>query len=278
MYKPSFAYTPRLRRIGARPLWLAWAAALAFALLGCEQDAMKHQSPVNIAGYAVGGAPVVEFAYGGSADSVTNTGAFVKVKYANGGGIRIDGHEYELIEMHAHNPSEHTLNDESFALETHLVHKRASGEIAVIGILYRLGEPNPVMRRIIDSAPAQGYADVAPPAPLQATNYLPSGGGYYAYDGSLTTPPYTEGVQWIVMADALQVSAAQVRRIAALTGGGTNNRPAQPLNGRSITTRGIRADAAANHSGAIAVSAAACGCPGCCAAVKTQTAHASARG
>lgn len=237
---------------------------------------MKHQSPVNIAGYAVGGAPVVEFAYGGSADSITNTGDFVKVKYADGGGIRIDGREYELIEMHTHNPSEHTLDGESFDLEAHLVHKRASGEIAVIGILYRLGEPNPVMRRIIDDAPSQGDADVAPPAPLQATDYLPTSGGYYAYDGSLTTPPYTEGVQWIVMADALQVSASQVRRLAALTGGAANNRPVQPLNGRNITTYNIRADAAANHSGAIAIPAGACSCPGCCAAI--ETAHASARG
>ena len=241
-----------------------------------EQDAMKHQSPVNIAGYSVGGAPIVEFAYGGSADSITNTGAFVKVKYADGGGIRIDGREYELIEMHTHNPSEHTIDGESFALEAHLVHKRGDGEIAVVGVLYRLGEPNPVMRRIIDVAPSHGEADAAPPAPLQATDYLPSGGGYYAYDGSLTTPPYTEGVQWIVMADALQVSEAQVRRLAALTDGGANNRPVQALNGRNITTHNIRADAAANHSGAIAVSAAACGCPGCCAAI--ETAHASARG
>ena len=276
MRKPHFAYTPRMRRIGARPLWIAWAAALAFALLGCEQDAMRQQSPVNIAGYAVGGAPTVEFAYGGSADSIVNDGDFVRVKYANGGGIRINGREYELIEMHAHNPSEHTIDGESFALETHLVHKRASGEIAVIGILYRLGDPNPVMRQIIDAAPSQGEGDAAPPAPLQAADYLPTSGGYYAYHGSLTTHPYTEGVQWIVMADALQVSAAQVRRIAALTGGAANNRPVQPLNGRNIIIHGIRADAAANHSGAIAVSAGACGCPGCCAAI--ETAQASARG
>lgn len=236
---------------------------------------MRQQSPVNIAGYAIGGAPIVEFAYSGSADSIVNDGDFVKVKYAYGGGIRIDGREYELIEMHTHNPSEHTLNGESFALESHLVHKRASGEIAVVGILYRLGEPNPVMRRIIDAAPSHGDAAVAPPAPLQATDYLPTSGGYYAYDGSLTTHPYTEGVQWIVMADALQVSADQVRRLAALTGGAANNRPVQPLNGRNITTYGIRSDAASNHSAAIAVSAAA---GGCCAAAKTQIAHASARG
>ncbi len=78
------------------------------------------------------------------------------------------------------------------------------------------------------------------------------------------------------MADALQVSADQVRRLAALTGGAANKRPVQPLNGRNIATHGIRADAAANHSGAIAMMAGACGCPGCCAAIKI--AHTSTRG
>lgn len=278
MRKSHFAYTPRIRRIGARPVWLAWAAALALALSGCEQDAMRHQSPVDIVGYSIGGAPVVEFAYGGSADRIVNSGDFVKVKYADGGGIRIDGREYELIEAHAHNPSEHTLNGESFALEMHLVHKRDDGEIAVVGVLYRLGEPNLAIRQIIDAAPAQGETAVAPSSPLQAADYLPSSGGYYAYDGSLTTPPYTEGVRWIVMADALQVSKAQALRLADLTGGVPNNRPTQPLNGRDITTHSIRADAAAHHSGAIAASAGTCGCPGCCAAASAHTADSSARG
>lgn len=239
---------------------------------------MRHQSPVDIVGYSIGGAPVVEFAYGGSANRIVNDGDFVRVKYADGGGIRIDGREYELIEAHTHNPSEHTLNGESFDLEMHLVHKRGDGEIAVVSVLYRLGDANPAMQQIIDAAPAQGEADAAPAAALQAADYLPSGSGYYAYDGSLTTPPYTEGVQWIVMADALQVSKAQALRLAALTGGVPNNRPTQPLNGRNITTRSIRADDDANHNGAIAASAGTCGCPGCCAAANAHTAHASARG
>ena len=193
-----------------------------------------QQSPVNITAYTTGGAPRLNFAYNGAAHHITNTGEFVKVIYQDAGGILVDGSEYRLAEAHAHNPAEHTVDGESFALEMHMVHITAQGNIAVVGILYQLGEANPAIQAIIDSAPAQGEADTKPTSSLAADEYLPSGSGYYAYTGSLTTPPYTEGVQWLVQSEVLEVSEAQVGKLAALTGGGANNRPVQPLNNRQI--------------------------------------------
>ena len=70
---------------------------------------------------------------------------------------------------------------------------------------------------------------------MGASDFLPATRGYYAYTGSLTTPPYTEGVKWHVMSEIAEVSEEQVTQLAALTGGGTNNRTIQPLNGREIT-------------------------------------------
>ena len=205
------------------------------SVTACDgEQAMEQQSPVDIAGYATDGTPDLSFAYSGHAESLTNTGEFVKVIYENGGGILLDGHTYRLVEAHTHNPSEHTLNGESFALEMHLVHKRESGEIAVVGILYRLGEANPAIQSIIDAAPKQGET-IKPTSPMRASDYLPASHGYYAYTGSLTTPPYTEGVKWHVMSEIAEVSEEQVTQPAALTGGGTNNRTIQPLNGREIT-------------------------------------------
>ena len=99
-----------------------------------------------------------------------------------------------LVEAHTHNPSEHTIDGERIALEMHLVHKRESGEIAVVGILYRLGEPDPAIQAIIDAAPKQGET-IKPTSPMKASDFLPATHGYYAYTGSLTTPPYTEGVK-----------------------------------------------------------------------------------
>ena len=205
------------------------------SIAACDgEQAMEQQSPVDIAGYTTGGKLDLSFAYSGHAKSLTNTGEFVKVIYEDAGSIMLDGQTYLLVEAHTHNPSEHTIDGQSFALEMHLVHKRESGEIAVVGILYRQGEANPAIQAIIDAAPKQGET-TKPTSPMQASDFLPETHSYYAYTGSLTTPPYTEGVRWQVMSEILEVSEEQVTQLAALTGGGTNNRPIQPLNNRRIT-------------------------------------------
>ena len=195
---------------------------------------MEQQSPVDITGYAAGGASTLSFEYGGQADHLENTGEFVKVIYADGGGILLDGRTYKLAEAHTHNPSEHTIDSERFALEMHLVHRRDPDEIAVVGILFREGGANTAIQAMIDAAPSEVGA-TSPAVGMGASGFLPEGRGYYSYTGSLTTPPYTEGVRWQVMSEALEVSAGQVRQLASLTGGGTNSRSIQPLNGREIT-------------------------------------------
>ena len=199
---------------------------------------MEQQSPVDITGYVSGGEVTLSFEYSGQADHLANAGEFVRVNYVDGGGIVLDGRTFQVAEAHTHNPSEHTLEGERFALEIHLVHRDESGRIAVVGVLFREGEANPAIQEIIDAAPAEDGATCAASG-LGAAVFLPEGRGYYSYIGSLTTPPYTEGVRWHVMADALEVSADQVTQLAALTGGGTNSRPLQPLNGRQITARGM---------------------------------------
>jgi len=203
--------------------------------MACNSELMQ-QSPVDIAGYALGDAPFLAFGYNlNGADHITNTGDIVKVMFENAGGILIDARgPYRLTELHIHNPSEHTVDGEQFALESQLVYEGDSGKVAVVGILYRTGEANAAVQEIIDSAPNQGESDVKPDSLLKFSSFLPDGHGYYTYMGSLTTPPFTEGVRWFVMSEVLEVSEEQVSGIAALTGGGTNNRELQPLNGREI--------------------------------------------
>lgn len=200
---------------------------------------MEQQSPVDITGYVSGGEVTLSFEYCGQADHLANTGESVKVNYEDAGGIVVDGRSYQVAEAHSHNPSEHTIEGERFAMELHLVHTDQSGGIAVVGVLFREGDPNPAIQAIIDSAPGEVGAS-SPASGMAAADFLPEGRSYYSYIGSLTTPPYTEGVRWQVMAEALEVSAEQVTQLAALTGGGTNSRPLQPLNGRQITARGVR--------------------------------------
>ena len=206
------------------------------SIAACDgEQSTERQSPVDIAGYTTGDKRDLSFTYTGHAQALTNTGEFVKVLYEDAGSIELDGQTYQLAEAHTHNPSKHTIDGKSFALEMHLVHKRESGEIAVVGILYRLGEPDPAIQSIIDAAPKQDET-ITPTSPMKPSDFLPATHNYYAYTGSLTTPPYTEGVKWHVMSEIAQISEQQVTQLAALTGGGPNNRPIQPLNGRQITT------------------------------------------
>ena len=207
--------------------------------MSCQIDELvgKRQSPVDIRGYVDGGVSRLAFEYGGGAAYLENTGEFVKVHYEDGGGIRIGDDSYRLVEAHFHNPSEHTVDGQRFALEAHLVHRRGD-EIAVVGVLYRLGKPNAAIEAVIEGAPGLGEEDVRASG-LSASEFLPASGGYYAYTGSLTTPPYTEGVRWQVMAEVLEVSGEQVERLAGLTGGGENSREVQGLEGRGIRVYGV---------------------------------------
>lgn len=110
----------------------------------------------------------------------------------------------------------------------------SSGELAVVGVLYRLGGANPALQTLIDAAPQPGgSADAA--SPFDASAYPPARTGHYAYTGSLTTPPCTEGVRWFGMDGVGEVSEEQLQRIAVLTNNSANNRPIQPLHDRVIT-------------------------------------------
>ena len=152
--------------------------------------------------------------------------------FGPGDAIVAGGHRYELAGVHYHSPGEHLLDGEAFAAELHLVHQDDAGSLAVVGLLFRVGAPNALVQTLLDAAPAPGVA-----VPLEqgapAAKFVPAGLGHYGYDGSLTTPPCTEGVRWIVMREVGTVSPEQVERLQALTGG-PNNRPVQPIGGRAV--------------------------------------------
>ena len=141
----------------------------------------------------------------------------------------------ELKSTHFHSPSEHLIDGMSFAAELHLIHSDADGNLAVVGLLFRPGAPSPVVQEILDAAPAVGDTAVNGFA-LNARGYVPNELGYYRYDGSKTTPPCDEPVDWYVVREPMSISPEQVTKLLAL-GGGPNNRPVQPTGNRVITTR-----------------------------------------
>lgn len=199
-----------------------------------------EQSPVDIdTGAATRTAGELSFRHGREQVHSINTGMFVKVNYHEGQSrLRLGDREYTLVEIHAHTPGEHTIDGRSLPMEMHLVHQNPSGELAVAAALFETGRANPAVQQFIDAAPLrEGDESYPDPAP-DLSGLLPSRTSHYSYPGSLTTPPCTEGVRWLVLADVQEAAREQIDQISALTGSRANNRPVQPLEGRTVTFSG----------------------------------------
>lgn len=204
----------------------------------------ERQSPIDITGYEPADPPPLRFSYRDAAPNrLANDGRAVHIHYAEGNRFGFSGRRYQLTQAHFHAPGEHLLDGESFAAELHLAHQRASGRLAVIGFLYRLGEPDPMLEELLSRAPAVGEEAGGEEGSLDglgAAVLVPDDKGFYMYGGSTTTPPCFEPVEWFVMAEKRSVSQEQADRLQAMTAGGPTNRPVQPRNGRELVFTGSR--------------------------------------
>ena len=205
---------------------------------GCLSDEYRlcsegvEQSPVNIAGHVSGTGAQIGFDYRSRATAARNNGHTVYLDFAAGNFLDVAGRRYELQGIHYHSPGEHQLDGESFAAELHLVHQDTAGNLAVVGLLFRQGESSHPVQALLDAAPPTGASAALADGP-SAADYIPDTLGYFGYDGSLTTPPCTEGVRWIVMQSIGTVSQEQTQELQKLTHG-RNNRPVQPIGSRTI--------------------------------------------
>ena len=165
------------------------------------------------------------------------------LNYPPGNTMYIGQKSLTLVSAHMHSPSEHLLDGVSFAAELHMIHADADGNLAVVGQFFELGEASPAVQAVLDAAPATGET-VSDGVGLNAGNYPPDEFSYYRYDGSKTTPPCDEPVDWYVMRQPKTISQEQVDGLLALSGG-PSNRPVQPIGERVI----IASDAARVTSG-----------------------------
>lgn len=207
--------------------------ALDEAFSACADGA--EQSPIDLAtGAAEGDYPAVAFDYGPRAGTVVNTGRTVQVNVDRGSGIMVGGTRYELLQFHFHHASEHTVVGARFPMELHLVHRSDAGDVAVVGVLLRDGAANETLAPIWAHLPREAGSTAAVPGMVRVAELLPETRTAWRYRGSLTTPPCTEGVSWIVMTEPVTLSAAQIAAFGALYP--RNYRPLQPL-GRRILGR-----------------------------------------
>ena len=209
-------------------------ASLSEAYATC---AGEEQSPVDITAYEQGDGGPLSFSYGSDASAVRNDRKFVHADYAEGSTLRAGQRTFGLKSAHLHAPSEHRVEGVEFAAELHVVHADAGGDLAVVGLLFELGEPSSLVQAILDAAPPAGETRNGG-ITLNAAACAPEDSAYYSYDGSKTTPPCPEGVSWFVMREPRTISQAQVDGLLALSGG-PNNRPVQPVGGRAIRLGGL---------------------------------------
>ena len=214
----------------------------------------KEQSPVDIAKVAEKNLPPLEFSYPKVSFTVRNTGHTIEATMPEASNLTLSVGDdvYRLEQFHFHVPSEHTVKGKDYPAELHLVHRSEAGELAVVGIFVESSSlPQPLIDEVIETAAGVGEEVPMPYAesPLELLLDLEPPRAtvdrYYEYSGSLTTPPCTEGVRWIVFEDIHVIDLATVDYFRDVVSGfpgydgyRKNNRPTQPLNGRTIEHSG----------------------------------------
>jgi len=197
----------------------------------CETG--KSQSPIDVANPSEQDLTNISFHYQPSEVNILNNGHTVQVNYDAGSFIELDNTRYDLLQFHYHTPSEHTVDGESFPAELHIVHKNAAGNLAVVGILLKEGADNVGYQPYIRNLPAEKTDVKDAGVKINAIDLLPPVQTTFRYIGSLTTPPCTESVNWLLMTTPVELSVEQLTALDSLFEGG-NNRPVQPINDRIL--------------------------------------------
>jgi carbonic anhydrase len=189
------------------------------------------QSPIDITTPIPFGLEDLAFAYQPTTVAVRDTGHALQADVEGELRLVLEGVPYDLVQVHFHAPSEHTVNGRNYPAEGHFVHKALDGTLAVVGVMLTLGDANAGFGALLDAA-AAGQGETTPVEGIDLTGLLPVERGTIRYAGSLTTPPCSEDVKWNLMVNPVSISQEQLDGLRAIHDG--NNRPTQPLNGRPV--------------------------------------------
>lgn len=193
----------------------------------------KLQSPIDIRGAKAADLPAIKFDYKPSALKIIDNGHTIMVTYAPGSSIDVGGARYELTQFHFHRPSEEKINGKASAMVAHFVHKNAAGKLAVVAVLLDKGGASELIDTLWKNIPKEKEKEtVAANVVIDAAKLLPEKKGYYTFQGSLTTPPCSEEVTWLVLKSHTKIADAQIAAFGKIYP--LNARPVQPLNGRII--------------------------------------------
>lgn len=217
----------------ARRLLLPTLLALCTAAQADVCTSGRRQSPIDIQNTVRQALPALEFHYQTAPLRIADDGHTVRVRFTPGQFLRIGAERYTLQQFHFHTPGGDRIHGEEFPMAAHLLHKSASGQLLAVVVLFRLGADNALLERLLPLIPARADGDhLHAELAVNASDLLPSGRSYYRYSGSLTAPPCTEGVEWLVLQQPLTLTPAQLARYHQRFA--DNARAVQPLHGRTV--------------------------------------------
>lgn len=207
----------------------AWAK-LAPEFAAC---AGLNQSPIDLHGFIEAELEPLRLDWKPGGVEILNSGHTAQVGYGAGSTLTVDGIAFELKQFHFHTPSENRVEGKSFPMEAHFVHADAEGHLAVLALLFDEGIENPALASLAARLPKEAGEKQALPEAFDARALLPAGRDYYRFSGSLTTPPCTEGVRWLVLKQAVPASREQFEKVGHAMHA-PNARPVQPVNARPV--------------------------------------------
>lgn len=193
----------------------------------------RNQSPIDLNNFIEAELPRIAFDYKPGGHQVVNNGHAIQVNYNPGSKITVDGTDFLLKQFHFHSPSENTIKTKSFPMEAHFVHADAKGNLTVVALMFERGDSNKLLEKVWPQVLQLENGKEALRPEVSAADLLPGNHDYYRYNGSLTTPPCSEGVRWLVLKHPVKATAEQLAMVGKAIGH-PNNRPVQPVGARPI--------------------------------------------
>jgi carbonic anhydrase len=205
-------------------------------------NAGKEQSPIDIRTAEKTDLSPLRFEYKSEPlKYLINNGYTIRVNYhdtpGSGSFLAVGDKRYQLTQFHFHRPSEEYIHGKPYDMVLHLMHKADDGSVLGVAVLIKAGGANAAVQQVWNHMPeAKSSEEEIPGVEVNPAEMLPHDLDYYEYMGSITAPPCTEGVTWIVLKTPIELSREQIDAFAKLYP--HDVRPLQPLNGRVVKETG----------------------------------------
>lgn len=203
---------------------------------------LPFESPINLTGPTVDLSQYVTVNYTGAVPkAIANTGAQIQVQWPGSAPetISVAGTTFNLTNFHYHDPSENHAYGQAYNMEEHFVNTSSTGATTVLAVFLQLGAHNnsldPILNAAATNLTSKGTTTIT--TPIDFSGLLPTNTQGWFYQGSLTTPPLSQPLNWFVYATPITLDAAQLQKYENVAGGSgflPNARPLQPIDGRRL--------------------------------------------